>query len=169
MDGFIEKMVKKKRTPADIMISVGIMLLAFILAMAAFLFLSQFLGVMSLMLSVGLLYLGVKLQSRPSLEYEYLVTNDNLDIDKIIAQSKRVRIFSASCKEFEAVAKVKSSHFGVHVTNGTQAIFAGVSMESPDLYYITLPYQGKKTVVYFEPDDRMLNSFKRFIPSKIQN
>jgi hypothetical protein len=40
-------------------------------------------------------------------------------------------------------------------------------MDAEDLYFASLSYKGKKTVVYFEPDGRMIEVFRRFIPSKM--
>jgi len=167
MDGFVEKLIKKKKTPKDIMISVGIIVVSLVVAVAVFFIVTPYLGLMTLVLPIGILYLGINLEMRTNLEFEYLVTNDCLDIDKIVAQKKRIRIFSGSCKEFETVAKVSSTHYGYHVTNGAEVIFAGSAMDAVDLYFIALSYQGRKTVVYFEPNARMLEYLKRFIPRKI--
>jgi len=167
METFIEKIVHKKKSSLDRLISFGIIFASFIVAFAILLILTEFIAQFAFLLSVGAIFLGFRLQSRTNLEFEYLVTNGSLDIDKIISQRKRVRVFSADCKEFEAIGRVKSKNYGPHVTNGAEQIFAGTSMDSESLYFVTLPYKGKKTVLFFEPDQRMLDSFKRFIPSKI--
>lgn len=167
MDAFIEKIVHRKKTGKDYLISSGIIFASFIVAFAIMLLLTEFISQFAFMLSIGAVYLGFRLQSRTNIEYEYLVTNGSLDIDKIISQRKRVRIFSADCKEFEAVGRVKSKNYGPHITSGTERIFAGANMASESLYFVTLSYKGKKTVLYFEPDQRMLDSFRRYIPSKI--
>ena len=145
----------------------GIILLSVAVAVAVIMIGFQFVGQIALVLSAAIVYLGYRLQSRLSIEYEYLVTNDSLDVDKIISQRKRIRIFSSDCKSFDAIGKVKGHSHGPHVTNGADIIFAGTSMESEDLYFVTLNYKGKKTVLYFEPDRRMLDSFRRYIPRKI--
>ena len=167
MDAFIEKIVHKKKTTRDYLISTGIIAASFIVALIIMMFLTQFLAQFAFMLSIGAVYLGFRLQSLTNLEFEYLVTNGTVDIDKIISQRKRVRVFSADCKEFEALGRVKSKNYGPHITNGAEQIFAGTHMESESLYFVTLSYKSKKTVLFFEPDQRMLDNFRRFIPSKI--
>ena len=167
MDAFIEKIVHRKKTTKDYLISTGIITASFIVGFAIMLLLTEFIAQFAFLLSVGVIYLGFRLQSRTNLEFEYLVTNGSLDIDKIISQRKRVRIFSADCKEFEAIGRVKSKNYGPHITSGSEQIFAGTNMASETLYFVTLSYKGKKTVLYFEPDQRMLDSFRRYIPSKI--
>jgi hypothetical protein len=168
MDAFIEKLVMKRKKGTDYMVSFGIVTFSFIVAIVALVIASNFsIGQMGLILAIAVVYLGFRFQSRTSVEFEYLVTNGALDVDKIIAQRKRVRIFSGDCREFDAVGKVKSRNHGPHITNGAQVIFAGTDMGSDDLYFASLSYKGKKTVLYFEPDQRMLDSFKRFIPKKL--
>ena len=167
MESFIEKIVLKKKNSKDYMISFGIILASFIIAFAILIIGTQYIAQFAFLLAVGAVYLGFRFQSRTNVEFEYLVTNSSLDIDKIISQRKRVRIFSADCKEFEAVGRVKSRNYGPHISSGSETIFAGTNMASESLYFVTLSYKGKKTVLYFEPDQRMLDSFRRFIPSKI--
>jgi hypothetical protein len=168
MDAFIEKLVMKRKKGFDYIISVGTVALSFVVAIMAMAVAGSFsVGQFGVILAIGAVYFGFRLQSRTSVEFEYIVTNGALDVDKIIAQRKRARIFSGDCREFDAVGKVKSRNHGPHITNGAQVIFAGTDMDSDDLYFISLSYKGKKTVVYFEPDQRMIDSFKRFIPKKL--
>jgi len=167
MDSFIEKIVQKKRNTQDYLISFGIVIATFIVATGIMMILSQYISQFAFLLAIGAVYLGFRLQSRTNVEFEYLVTNGSLDIDKIISQRKRIRIFSADCKEFDAVGRVKSKNYGPHITAGSEVIFAGSNMSSESLYFVTLSYKSKKTVLYFEPDQRMLDSFRRYIPSKI--
>lgn len=167
MDSFIEKIVQKKKTGKDRAISFGIVIGTAFVAVAVLTLLSGVIGQFAFLLAIGAVYLGFRLMSRGNVEFEYLVTNGSIDIDKIISQRKRVRVFSSDCKEFEAVGRVKSRNYGPHITNGAEVIFAGTNMASEDLYFVTLSYKGKKTVMYFEPDQRMLDSFRRYIPSKI--
>ena len=167
MDSFIEKIVQKKKTSKDMMVAMGIVTASVVVALAILLIASPYIQQFAFLLAIGAIYLGFRLQSRTNVEFEYLVTNGSLDIDKIISQRKRVRIFSAECKEFEAVGRVAGSSYGPHVLSGSESIFAGTDMSSENLYFVTLPYKGKKTVLFFEPDQRMLDNFRRYIPSKI--
>ena len=167
MDSFIEKIVQKKKSSTDRLISFGIVSASFIVAFAILMVGTQYLQQFAFLLSIGAIFLGFRLQSRTNVEFEYLVTNGSLDVDKIMSQRKRVRIFSADCRDFEAVGRVKSKNYGPHITSGAESIFAGTNMASENLYFVTLPYKGKRTVLFFEPDQRMLDSFRRYIPSKI--
>ena len=169
MDAFIEKIVSKKKKLTDYLIAFIIVFGCFIAAIAILTLFGQMLQSLSIFVAVGVVFLAYKLVQRTNIEFEYIVTNGILDIDTIIAQRKRQRIFSADCKDFEVIAKVKSSNYGQHVQSITKKIHAESSEDSDDVYFIILPYKGERTVVYFEPDVRMLDSFRRFIASKMRD
>ena len=167
MDIFIEKLVAKKKTFTDSLINAGIILGTVILIMlsATVKVISQ-LG-LGLFIAVGLIYLAYRLITSRNVEFEYIVTNGDLDIDKIVSKRKRKRIFSANCKEFDIVSRVKSNSFSQSVQSIKNRIDASSSIDSPGAFFVTLNYKGEKTLVIFEPDDRMLNNFKMFIPRKV--
>ena len=102
MDTFMEKIVAKKQTPKDMLTKAGIIIaipVVYILIMNIPV-ISQFLSGLWLFLIAALIYGGYHLIRSRNIEYEYIVTNGDLDIDKIIARRKRKRIFSANCKDF---------------------------------------------------------------------
>lgn len=167
MDTFMEKIVAKRKDIKDNLMVSGIILgtIIAILAVVNIPLINQ-LGI-GLFLAAGLIYLAYRLITSRNIEYEYVVTNGELDIDKIISRRKRKRIFSASCKEFDIVARVSSNSFSQSVQSIKNRIDASSYIGSPDAYFATLNYKGEKTLVIFEPDERMLNNFKFFIPRKV--
>ena len=167
MDTFMEKLVTRKKTMTDYLIItatvIGSLLLIFVVLSIPIL---MRMG-LSLLLAAGAAYLGYWVITSRNIEYEYIVTNGELDIDIIISKRKRKRIFSASCKDFDIVSPVKSSRFDQSVQSISNRIDASSSIDSPDAYFITLNYKGEKTLVIFEPTEKMLNNFRIFIPRKV--
>jgi len=101
-DVFKEQLVAKKRTIKDYILVILIMLVAIVLL----LFVIPMLGTFSL-LAVALILFGTYwLIQRFDIEYEYILTNDELDVDKIIGKSKRKKLLTVSVKEFEIMAHV---------------------------------------------------------------
>lgn len=167
MDIFMEKIVAKKKTIADHMITVGVVLAGIILIMLSLTIeVIQKLNI-GIILIVGIAYLGYRLITSRNLEYEYIVTNGDLDIDKIINKRNRKRIFSANCKEFDIVAPVKNDSYNRSLHGIKKRIDASGSLDSPDAWFVTLNYKGEKTLVIFEPDERMLENFRKYIPRKV--
>lgn len=169
MDTFIEKLVAKRKAAADYVI---IALIIAVILLALFFFFTSNIRIgmgIDLLLVVGIIYLGFRIITSRNVEYEYIVTNGDLDIDMIVSKRKRKRIFSGNCKEFEIVAPVKSSSFTQEVQSIRNRIDASSSVDSPDAYFVTLNYNNNRTVVIFEPDERMLKNFKIYIPRKVLN
>lgn len=165
MDLFIEKIVMKKKDAKDYMM-LGLIALA---AMVVILAIPLIPVVKNfwLVLAAGAVYGAYVLIRSRNIEFEYAVTNGDLDIDKIIAQRKRKRIFSANCKEFDIVAKVGSDKYTHDIRNVKNRLEAVSSMDSPNIYFVSLRYKGEPWVVFFEPDQRMLSAFRTFIPRKV--
>lgn len=167
MDVFMEKIVARRKNLKDSLIVSGIILGAII---AIFVIINipviNQLGI-GLFVVAGFIYLAYRLIASRNVEYEYVVTNGDLDIDKIISQRKRKRIFSANCKDFDIVARVKSNSFSQTVQSIKNRIDASSSIDSPDAFFVTLNYKGEKTLVIFEPDEKMLNNFKVYISRKV--
>jgi hypothetical protein len=165
MDIFIEKIVAKKKNTLDLVSNIGAVLAGFILC-AVVLSIKQVSGFAPIIV-IGVGYGVYRLIIAKNIEFEYAVTNGDLDIDKIISQRKRKRIFSSSCKDFDVVAKIGSVHFTQDIKNIKKRIEAVSSVNSSNVYFVALHYKGEKTVLFFEPDKRMLDAFKTFIPRKV--
>jgi hypothetical protein len=167
MDTFIEKIVRRQKTGKDHLVTTGLVVLGIILFIVAsnFKFLSSFI----LIIIAGIIYGIYYLSSSRNIEYEFILTNDELDIDKIVSRRKRKRIFSSSCKNFDVLARVKSEKYARETRTIKKRIEAVSSLNSPDAFFAIMNYKGEKTVILFEPDERMINLFKTYIPKKFFN
>ncbi len=163
MDIFMEKIVRKKKDAKDYLIMAAIVIASIILVPVVL----TYLGELGFIIAIGIIYVAYLLITTRNVEYEYAVTNGDLDIDKIIAQRKRVRVFSENCKNFEIVAKLKSSHFTPHFKSYKGQIDCTSTKEADGVWFIALNYKNEQTIVYFEPTEKMLQSFKTFIPRKV--
>lgn len=165
MDVFLEKIVKRKKTILDSVIIAAVIVIGLILIMILGSF--KFLQTFTPFIVIGIGYLGYIFIRNRSIEYEYIVTNGDLDIDMIIAQRKRKRVYSGSCKEFEILAKMTSGEFNQSYQNIKKRINAVTSMDSNDVYFISTVKDGEKVLIFFEPHEKMLEAFKKFIPRKV--
>lgn len=163
MDMFLEKIIKKRKSVIDILI---ITLIVILTIMASF-FLTIFIPQFSLFLIVGIGYLAYILISKRNIEYEYAVTNGDLDIDMIINQKKRKRVFNANCKEFEVVAKVNSSHYTNEIKTCKNIKDYSSGNGNAEVWFISMRKDGQHTVILFEPLAQMIDNFAIFIPRKI--
>ena len=102
MDVFIEKLVKRQKTIVDILLIILIIAGTLLLSYLIMMFIPQF----AMILIIGLFYLAYVLISKLNIEYEYALTNGELDIDMII--NPPLTPAKVNCKDFDVVAKVNS-------------------------------------------------------------
>ena len=149
---FIEQIVLKKKDAKEIAIIVGVALAALVVAVAAFLFLPSFL----VFVLVGVGYGAWWLISAQNKEYEYCVTNGDIDVDLIVARRKRRRVVSVAGRKVESLLpydpqKPQSMY--------QRVVVAAPSAEVAGLWCFT--YHSKKnghTLVVFQPEERVLQA-----------
>jgi cephalosporin hydroxylase len=162
MDLFFEKIVSKKKSVIDIIIAVIILVSAIILVLVMAILLRGF----GLAIGIGIIYGAYYLLSSLNIEFEYTMTNGDLDIDKIISQRKRKKLFSGNSRDFEIIAKLSSGKYGSQYQAIMNKIDATHSMKSENVYFIVARNNNLKCILFFEPDDRMILSFRQYNPSR---
>ena len=116
---------------------------------------------------MGIFYGAWYLLTAQNIEYEYCVTNGDIDIDRIVAQRKRRRIVSVSGKKIESAGRYVPEKWAGRPMDRT--VIAAPSDREDNLYYFT--YHSKKrghTLVVFQPDDRVKDSFYEGLPKLVQ-
>ena len=92
MDTFFEQIVRIKKSGSTLALVLFIWFLA--ISVAVFLFFFPLLGALSAIVIIGILYGAWWLSTKFNVEYEYIVTNEDMDVDKIINKSARKRLAS---------------------------------------------------------------------------
>lgn len=165
MDIFIEKLVKRQKTSKDTWTVVGLILAAIIVVF----FIIPMIPIVKnfiLFFILAIPFFAYFVIRSRNIEYEYAFTNGELDVDKIIAESRRKKILSIDYKDFEIAAKLNSDEYTNEYKNIPNRIEAVSSMSSPDVYFAVFENNGKRTILFFEPDDRMIDAMWRYIPRK---
>lgn len=162
MDLFTERIVTKKKDYVDYLIMVGTIIVSFILAFIIVLIAGPLYFGIALVLVAAIAYFGYRIITSRNIEFEYSLTNRDLEISKIIAKRKRKRIFYGNCREFEVVDKVTSNRHQKVANSEMTKIRAASSMKSQDVYYFISQYNNKKVIVYFDPGDEILDKIKSF-------
>lgn len=164
MDSFAEQLISKKSQKTDIALKILISIAGLSLAIL-FMTITFATGFnLFILLSVGTLYLTVRIISNMYTEYEYIVTNNDLDIDKIVGKRKRKRLMTIkldTVKEFEMYTDRTelSAETTVIAVDGTVA----------DAYYLIAEHSTHgKTVVIFNPNERMREAINSGLPYAIR-
>lgn len=103
MDSFCEHLIKMRLTKKDYLLTALIWVAAFVLLYIAVLLALNYITLMGIiiLLAAGIFYGAVKLTQRFAVEYEAIVVNRDMDVDKIIAKSSRKRVVSVKLSDVE--------------------------------------------------------------------
>jgi len=97
--------------------------------------------------------------SRLNIEYEYIYTNGELDIDVIYNKNNRKRLFSSDIKQFEIMAHVQDTAHTREMSNVTETKDYSSGIVGPNTYAFVTPYKGKRLKIIFEPNEMMVKAF----------
>ena len=162
MDSFFEQIIKKKKTAADWLLTLLIVLAAVVLLTAAFIFAPSFF----IILVFGIGYGTWWLITNQNVEYEYCVTNGDIDIDQITARRKRKRLVSVPGRKIESLQPYDPS---APLGKFDRRVMTASSLKAEGLWCFT--YHSKKnghTFVVFQPDMRILPALYAGLPKLVQ-
>ena len=166
MEGiFIEQLIKRKKTGKDVWTSILLVVCGIIFTPMAlyFGFALRYLGYVFLVLLAGVWWAIIRLIKSKTVEYEYIFTEGTLDIDMIIAGSRRGRVISISKMELELMAPISHPYGGAYKT-----LNCSTKDENDRLYYlITERHDVGKVRVLFNPNDELIEAFKLYRPSVV--
>ena len=161
MDTFFEQIVKKKKGAKEWLLILGVIFAAIALLAVVWVF-----GFLRVIATVGILYGAWWLITTQNVEYEYCVTNGDIDVDKIIARRKRKRLVSVVGRKVRALAPYDPAK---PLGKFQRTVVVAPSLKEEGLWYFT--YHSKKngdTLVVFQPDDRVLGAFYDGLPKLVQ-
>ena len=151
MDLFTERLMVKKIEMKDLIICVLLFLAALLISVFAFLFL-QSVAIIVLAASLfGAYYLASGILFT---EIEYSVTNDEFEIDKIIAKRNRKHLGTYSIKDFREGGKY----------DGRKGLFLCSSKASDNLYFL----ENEKECIIIDPNETMLRAFELYMGQRFK-
>lgn len=165
MDNFAEYMVKKRPDSSDNLKKIGIIALAAILCIVttvlAFLIKIPFI----LIITCALIYGAYFLLSNLSVEYEYAVTNGEVDVDKIIARRKRVHLITVQTADFEAFGPLTDDV----PDDDSRTLVLCADNTSEGEYYADLTTEDYgETRIIFTPNQAVLEAIQAALPRKLR-
>jgi hypothetical protein len=162
MDNFVEQIVAKRTELRDNLKRLALFTGGILLCIAFLTIGTFFMPLMPLLLfaNFGVIWGTWLLFQNTFIEYEYIVTNNELDIDKIIARKKRKRLITIKidkAEEWGEYADGKGSGSAVTV----QAHDCGYK----NIWYIVTTHDKYgRTTVFFSPNMRVLETMNKAVP-----
>lgn len=167
MDVFVEYLVKRQGSPADTMKKVGLVLCT-VLVTLLLLAIAPFLGPFSFFVVMGACgapFGGYYLITNMNVEYEYIMTNHEIDVDKITAQRKRKRLVTADVSTFERFCPYNPQEH--NAGDYDNCVMACIAPDAPQTYCAVFQHHTLgRTLLVFNPDDRILEGVKKALPRR---
>ncbi|MBR5223677.1 MAG: hypothetical protein IKV81_05905 [Clostridia bacterium] len=165
MDTFFEQIVRIKKSGSTLALVLFIWFLA--ISVAVFLFFFPLLGALSAIVIIGILYGAWWLSTKFNVEYEYIVTNEDMDVDKIINKSARKRLASITLSKVERVEKFNPAL--IQNVKKESLLFA-CDQNDPNAYLIvTSPDDSKVNYIVFSPNEKLQAAIKKSLPKFVAN
>ena len=167
MDTFFEQIIPIRKNGKSLAAILGIWLLAVILAMVVYLFLLKYLFGIAFFVICGIFFGAWKWSTLFNIEYEYIITNGTMDIDKIINKSSRKRMAS-----FELSNVTRLEKLNPHTLNtlDRKTLVYACNENDSDAFLLVAEREGKSSVTaIFAPDERIKGAVEKFAPKFIVN
>ena len=163
-DLYTEASVKKRVTVTDTLIKVVVIFLVAVMIVFGFM-LNKMLITLLGMLGAFVAY---TLLPRLNVVYEYIFCDGQLDFDKIMAGEKRKHLYRLDFEQVLIMAPANSHALDGYKSNPATKKIDFTSLEKDRKVYCIVESAGDlQTLVYFEPNEKMLSYIKQKAPRKV--
>ncbi len=163
-DLYTEASVKKRVTVTDTLIKVVVIFLVAVMIVFGFM-LNKMLITLLGMLGAFVAY---TLLPRLNVVYEYIFCDGQLDFDKIMAGEKRKHLYRLDFEQVLIMAPANSHALDGYKSNPATKKIDFTSLEKDRKVYCIVESSGDlQTLVYFEPNEKMLSYIKQKAPRKV--
>jgi hypothetical protein len=98
------------------------------------------------------------------IEYEYVIAGDELNITKILAQSRRKPMMAVSIKKFTAFGKLSEAEGG----SGSRTLVLACSAQDSSAYYADFDHESLgSTRLIWTPNDDILAYLSKHLPRNL--
>ena len=169
-DAYFEQIVCIKKTPKTSLAIIGIWVLALILTFLLFTVVIPLVPALSsilIFICFGIAYGAYWLCTKLNVEFEYIITNGWMDIDKITNKSARKRITG-----FELSGVTRLEKFNpVAISNmNKKDVVIACNENDENAYLLIAEREGKgNAVLVFSPNEKIQTAIMKFAPKFITN
>ena len=185
-DIFLEHLVQKKKTVVDnirtvCIITGGVILTLGLLALMLMLAVSfgtpegggarQIVFTIGLLLIAAVWYLIIFLLNSFKIEYEYIVTNNEIDIDKVLAKKGRKHLITIDIHNATIMARTDDAENNQAYKNppeGVKVLNYSAMSDTGFTYFIDCNVEDKRTIVLFQPTQKMVEALWKYNPRAVK-
>ncbi len=166
MDLFFEQIVTLKFGAKKIVSLIALWMATLIVCLAlifVWMKILPILGIIVLLMLFGILFGTYKLSLKLFTEYEYIVTNDEIDFDKIIARNSRKRLITVDIREIKEYGK-----YNENINKHTDKTYFCADKEG-DLKYIYTHHKRQGDVlIVFAPNEKIEGAITKYLGAGVK-
>lgn len=185
-DVFMEYLVAKKKDTKDrvlIALVIGAALVISLFLISVILIIGGAVAsggqgniVSQMMFSIGLLliffawYLVYMFIGTRNVEYEYILTNNDFDIDKVMAKKGRKHLISFDIREAECIAAINDDANNDAYKNkpaDVKLFDYSAKNNNGEVYFADVVIEGERNIVLFQPTTKMVEAMWKFNPRAV--
>lgn len=163
---YVEKLVSKKTEISAIVLRISVLVVALFFSYV----IASLIGFVYGLIAIFFLgYLTWYVFFMTSVEYEFVLVNNELTIDKIYGKNKRKTQQTIDVSKCEVIAPIESTYVSGYHRNTQMKAFDYTSGENNEPVYILIASYGASTAkIYMEFDQKMLEAMKMAAPGKVK-
>lgn len=163
-----EYMIKKQKDAGAKLFTVLMYLVASVISIFAFIILMPIgFGSAVALIIAGAFYGAYRISGNMNKEFEYIVTEDIIDVDVIVNKSKRKRLVSFNLENVKVLASVDNAQFKHYLNEGFDSVIDATSGRKDKKVYFAVVEKTNKVLVKMELTESILQSLYEISPSKI--
>lgn len=170
MDSYIEQLVVHKKDYKDFLVKVVMILSIFAILALGVIFgviVNPYFVAIGVFLSAFDIYFCWYVITGRNVEYEYTVTNNNLQIDKVMAKRRRKAVLSIDIKKIDGFDKLSENRLSDRKCDKT--FYLGTYDEDPEQYrFIVQTNKHGRVMVVFAPNEKVLNAIKVHLKPEVK-
>lgn len=163
-DVFTEQLVVIEKTGKTVALKIALFSVALLFAVGMVIIgILHFSVILPVLLAAcGGFFAAYYLCTQLNVEFEYIFTNGDIDIDRICNKSRRTRMASFDCKNIEDIEKYDPARHVPDKKQGKNVYFGCTPDENSLALRVRHPSKGYYTLV-FSPDDNFRESMKKYL------
>ncbi len=164
MDTFIEQLVIIKNGPKVKFTKISIWTVCSLLAsgLIVFAIFNRLLAVVLLLLAAAAFFCAWYMCGQLNNEFEYIITNREIDIDRIVNKKKRMRMANFDCSDIENIEKYDpNKHFSKR-PDGKNVYFGCTPDEDSLAFTVRHPKKGFYILV-LSPNEEFRNAVRKYV------
>ena len=161
MSDFIEYIVEKRRTPIDMLKALVAVVVGFSLIGALVM-----LRINATILVAVVAYVSYKVMTSVNVEYEYILTNNEMDVDKIINRKSRKSLVTINIRRVDEFEKCDGHRENRYINDGNIKVIDACRDRGEGCYYMTFTDDAGRGVLLFTPSEKIEEYIRKILKGR---